>query len=195
MNFIAGNIYHIYNRGNNKQYIFFNNNNYVYFLQKLRKYISPCCNILAYALMPNHFHFLIHADDRTVVRKGELNVARNALSEGVRLLLSSYTKGINKQEGRTGNLIQQNTRSKCVYEADGSNDYLKRCFDYIHFNPVSSGMVEKPEDWDFSSYVDYIGLRKGTLCDQSLTTSLIGPQFEKFKRAPLFTEEMIDHIF
>jgi REP element-mobilizing transposase RayT len=145
--------------------------------------------------MPNHFHFLIQADESTVARKINLNLTHNALSEGIRLLLSSYTKGINKQEGRTGNLIQQNTKSKCLYAADGSNDYLKSCFDYIHFNPVSSGMVDKPEDWDFSSYIDYLGLRTGTLCNQALTKVLIGAQFEKFKRGPLFTEEMIDRIF
>src|ERR1035438_4427872 len=122
MNFISQNIYHIYNRGNNKQSIFFTDDNYLYFLQKVRKYVFPHCDILAYVLMPNHFHFLIHADERTEKQLPNPIITRNVLSEGFRLLLSSYTKGINKQEDRTGNLIQQKTKSKCVYDASKSNE-------------------------------------------------------------------------
>lgn len=62
--FASENIYHIYNRGNDKQLIFFNRDNYLYFLKKLRKYIFPHCEILDYCLMPNHFHLLVYADER-----------------------------------------------------------------------------------------------------------------------------------
>ena len=60
--------------------------------------------------MPNHFHFLIHANDDTVKIIKEIPIKINALTEGFRLLLSSYTQGINKQENRTGNLFQQKTK-------------------------------------------------------------------------------------
>src|SRR4051794_32753040 len=100
MDFVAEHIYHIYNRGNNKQTIFFSERNYIYFLQKVRKYIIPHCDIMAYVLMPNHFHFLIHADERTTKQLTHLPITRNVLSEAIRLLLSAYTKGINKQEER-----------------------------------------------------------------------------------------------
>ena len=123
MDFIKNNIYHIYNRGNNKQVIFFSERNYIYFLQKVRKYITPHCDIFAYVLMPNHFHLLIRADERTEKELAHLPITKNVLSEGVRLLLSSYTKGINQQEGRSGNLIQQKTKSKCVYDASVINEH------------------------------------------------------------------------
>src|SRR4051812_28599741 len=131
MIFTAHNIYHIYNRGNQKQAIFFTEANYIYFLQKVRKCIAPNCDILAYVLMPNHFHFLIHANEQTERFTGSSRISTNSLSEGIRLLLSSYTRGINKQEGRVGNLIQQNTKSKCVNENISKNqsNYGLTCFD------------------------------------------------------------------
>lgn len=66
MNFEAFNLYHIYHRGNNRQIIFFNRNNYLYFLEKMQKYIYPACDIINWCLMPNHFHFLIHANESTI---------------------------------------------------------------------------------------------------------------------------------
>ncbi len=197
MDFIKENIYHIYNRGNNKQSIFFTEGNYIYFLQKVRKYIIPHCDILAYALMPNHFHFLIHADERTEKQLTDLKMNRNVLSEGIRLLLSAYTKGINKQQERTGNLIQQNTKSKCVTEVSNMNGqgYATTCFHYIHQNPLMAGFVNKIEDWHYSSYRDYAGLRKGTLCNQQLAKELLGIQIDDVKQKRIFSDESLKNIW
>src|SRR4051812_14222067 len=109
MNFSHGNIYHIYNRGNDRRPIFFKRENYMYFLQKVEKYIRPYSDILAWVLMPNHFHFLIHANEKTcrVVRRHPVVI--DACTEGIRILLSTYSKAIQKQESMTGNLFQQNT--------------------------------------------------------------------------------------
>ena len=63
MNFSAGNIYHVYNRGNQKQLIFFKPENYVFFLRKMRKELLPYAEILTYCLMPNHFHWLLLVKD------------------------------------------------------------------------------------------------------------------------------------
>ncbi|RLD54507.1 MAG: hypothetical protein DRJ05_14530, partial [Bacteroidetes bacterium] len=59
MDFKTGYIYHIYNRGNNKNKIFFSRDNYLFFLKKTRKELSDHLDFLAYCLMPNHFHFLV----------------------------------------------------------------------------------------------------------------------------------------
>lgn len=167
MNFSAGHIYHVYNRGNDKQIIFPQERNYIYFLQKVRKYINPHCDILAWALMPNHFHFMIHANERTELPSVK-TLSMNALSEGFRLMLSSYSKGVNKQEGRTGNLMTQNTHAKCVFEPECGVNYVGACFTYIHQNPVRAGIVDDMEKWDYSSYKDYAGLRNGGLCNKEL---------------------------
>jgi len=60
MQFATDHIYHIYNRGNNAQPIFFSRENYLFFLKKVRKHILPHADILAWCLMPNHFHFMVY---------------------------------------------------------------------------------------------------------------------------------------
>ncbi len=178
MEFHSNQIYHIYNRGNNKQHIFFKPENYLYFLEKVRKFILPHCEILSYCLMPNHFHFLIYADERTVETKLIGNKERNVLSEGIRNLLQTYSKAINVQNSTTGSLFQQNTKAKCI--ADGSRQYAETCLHYIHQNPMTAGLVVKMEDWIYSSFPDYCGLRNGTLCNKNLGFELIGMNKEHF---------------
>ena len=178
MQFEHSNLYHIYNRGNNNQTIFFKRDNYLYFLNKVRKYIFPNCDILAWCLMPNHFHFLIHANSNTIKLVKETPLEINALTEGLRLLLSSYTQGINIQLNRTGNLFQQKTKSKCVLEGD--ENYGHTTFQYIHQNPFTAKLVTKMEEWEFSSFADYAGLRNGTLCNMGLATSLLDLKIENF---------------
>lgn len=52
-------LYHIYNQGNNKKRIFFNRDNYELFIHKIKYYILPYSDILAWCLMPNHFHLMV----------------------------------------------------------------------------------------------------------------------------------------
>ncbi len=138
MKFGEDNLYHIYNRRNNKQQIFFNAENYLYFLYKMRVYLRPHCDILAYCLMPNHFHFLINTNAKSVVAKTVGSFEKNAVSEGMRILLSSYTQAINKQEKRVGSLFTQNTKCKCLTTNDLKNNYAFTCFGYTHQNPMKA---------------------------------------------------------
>ncbi|MDD4236020.1 MAG: hypothetical protein PHF99_08405, partial [Bacteroidales bacterium] len=55
-----GYIYHIYNQGNNRRRIFLIRENYLFFLKKIETYILPYADILAYCLMPNHFHLMVY---------------------------------------------------------------------------------------------------------------------------------------
>lgn len=178
MEFHSNQVYHIYNRGNNKQPIFFKPENYAYFLKKVRRFILPHCEILSYCLMPNHFHFQIYSDDRTTQTKRIGSAERNVLSEGIRNLLQTYTKAINIQNTTTGSLFQQNTKAKCL--SDGSIYYSDTCFHYIHQNPMKAGLVRKMEDWIFSSFKDFCGFRNGTLCNKDLAFQLLGVDKEKF---------------
>jgi len=146
----------------------------LYFLRKVKKYIYPYCDILSYCLMPNHFHFLIYANPKTVAKDDK---GKNLLSEGFRHLLSSYAKGINVQYNRTGSLFTQNTHCKNV---DSKINQALTCFMYIHQNPLRAKLVTKMEDWIFSSFRDYCGLRKGTLCNKELTFELFDFSKENF---------------
>jgi putative transposase len=178
MEFFANELYHIYNRGNNKQKIFFSPDNYIYFLKKVEAHIHPCCSILAYCLMPNHFHFLVHSDKRTTVTKLIGDKERNILSEGIRNTLSSYTQAINKQNNSTGSLFQQNTKARPMVK--GGKNYDFTCLHYIHQNPVTAKLVTKMEDWPYSSFIDYCGLRNGTLCNRELAIQLLDLRMESF---------------
>ena len=168
MQFTEGSFYHIYNRGNDKRTIFFEERNYDFFLQKVKKYIACHSNLLAWTLMPNHFHFLIQANAASITLVKETPIKINALTEGIRMLLSSYAKAIQKQESITGNLFQQKTKSKCV---DG---YLSTAFHYIHQNAFKARLVHRLEDWKWSSLHEYLELPSSELiCKREVTYSCI----------------------
>jgi len=59
MQFEKGYLYHIYNQGNNQRDIFFNTENHLFFLKKIKKFILPYADIIAWCLMPNHFHLMV----------------------------------------------------------------------------------------------------------------------------------------
>jgi putative transposase len=189
MNFTAGEIYHIYNRGNNAQVIFFSNDNYLFFLRKIRKELNPYCEVLAYCLMPNHFHLMVcvkSSDD-----SASSDDYNRKLNQGIAILLRSYTRAIQKQENFKGSLFQQ--KSKAVELNNNTGYGLNHpaiCLHYIHQNPLKASIVRKMEDWEFSSFKDYAGLRAGTLCNKQLGFSLTGIQRENFIKESY--EAMID---
>lgn len=152
----AGVFYHIYNRGNNRQLIFFEEENYHYFMRRFSKHLLPYINLYAYCLMPNHFHFLIKF-------KGESNdISEEQLemiSESFRIFFMSYAKSINKKYKRTGSLFQRKFKSKPVLE----ESYFSTVVQYFHFNPVKAGLCKKPKDWKFSSYNSIISTKPTNL--------------------------------
>ncbi|MBI1783409.1 MAG: transposase [Sphingobacteriales bacterium] len=207
MRFIEDNLYHIYNRGNNKQSIFFSPDNYIYFLKQVRHFILPYCDILDYCLMPNHFHFLVSVKPLTEIKLKQTDIKeikagdkiyasateRHPLSTAIGHLLSTYTQAINKQNHTTGSLFQQKTKAKEI------NRFLygTTCFHYIHQNPWKAGLVEKMEDWIFSSFNDYAGFRNGTLCNQELAYKLLNLNKDSFYKEAymLLGEYEVNNIF
>ncbi|MDZ4747734.1 MAG: transposase [Saprospiraceae bacterium] len=180
----SGEIYHVYSRGNNRQRVFYDRENYLLFLSKIRVYLSPQCDMLAYCLMPNHFHFLVHANKKSARVFRRTHILTNSsitpkpkmsmFSKGLQLLLSSYAKSINRRYTRSGSLFRQNTKWKKTSDEMFSLDYSLSCFSYIHYNPVTAGLVNSPEDWEFSSYREYAGLtRDEPICNLELGKSLL----------------------
>lgn len=177
MYFERGEYYHVYNRGNNRQQIFFNKENYLFFLRKIRVQILPYSEIIAYCLMPNHFHFLLRANEKGLTGRNSFGgKPMQELAYRIGILLSSYSQAINKQNGSTGSLFQQKTKAKILTDTDNGKiiSYFEYCFHYIHQNPVAGQVVSNPEAWPFSSYLDYVGLRNGTLCTKELFYSCTG---------------------
>lgn len=167
-------IYHIFNRGNNDERIFFAERNYGYFLQKVQKYLSPVCDILCYCLMPNHFHLMIYTNEKSVsIKEISTGLPMNQVGYGLKMLLSSYTKAINKQEKRRGSLFKQNTRGVQVNDDSIFEDYALWCFYYIHQNPVKAGLVERASDWLHSSCRAYQDFEKHGICNKNLAEELL----------------------
>ena len=185
-------LFHIYNRGNNRQTLFFDRDNYLYFLEKVKEYVKPHSEIIAWCLMPNHFHFLIYIPP---------DKDSKDLSKGIQIILRSYTRAINKQKNRTGSLFTQNTCSKVLVDNSvvQPNRYTTTCFHYIHQNPMKAGLVKNMEDWEFSSFKDYIGLRKGKLINRELANTFINISEDRqqfYEDAyRVINESLLDKIF
>ena len=97
--------YHVYNRGNNGDDIYFEDRNYAYFLQQYRKYVAPVVDTYAYCQMKNHFHFLVRVKSVEVVAEaGEVPKSSvsvfddfsKTISNQWAKLFNSYTQGMNK---------------------------------------------------------------------------------------------------
>ena len=153
--FREGEYYHVYNRGHNRQKIFLERENYLFFLARLRDHLAvEVCDIIAYCLMPNHYHLLVRLNS-------------DGLSNALKTFGISYTKAINKRYGRIGPLYQGPFRA---VHAD-RDEYLLHLSRYIHLNPVSAGLVVCADEWEFSSYREYLGLRNGSLPKPALIVS------------------------
>lgn len=132
----------------------------------------PVCDILAWCLMPNHFHLMIVANKKTIKQAEKRKTVVSQFSENLRIVLSQYTKAINKQRNLSGSLFRQNTKSKCLYQKN-TNKYAVACFHYIHRNPFDAQLVSSISDWEFSSFNDYNGKRNGSLCNKKLAEDII----------------------
>jgi putative transposase len=150
MKHFAGQYYHVYNRGVNKQPIFATEENYHFLLRRIKQYLpSYSIRIVAYVLMPNHYHFLIGVDQD------------DALSPFFQRLFNSYSQAFNLQQKRSGTLFE--SRAKSVLVDDSS--YVYALTRYIHLNPVVAGLAKSPENWSFSNYLDWVGVRNSDLFD------------------------------
>jgi len=173
MELYQGYYYHICNRTNNKEVAFKSPENYLYFLKKYRNYLESLIDTLAYCLMPTHFHFLVNIVSADIAK----------IQKNIGILLSSYTKAINKRYKRHGSLFQHHTKAVLIH----SDNYLLTAAAYIHQNPVVSGLVDKFEAWEYSSYQDYIGMRSGTLPK----TDIIKNQFPSLQEFIEFSHQRI----
>jgi putative transposase len=200
MQYSPGNLLHIYNRGNNKQQIFFTEDNCRFFTDKINKHIKPYSDILAYCLMPNHFHLLLHVNENSCILKKIGSLESTELHNGFRMLQSSYAKAINKQFDRTGSIFQQNTKFKLLneFQADNAHQttYAEVCFHYIHQNPLKAGLVNKLEDWNFSSFKEYL-YDKNELCNKMMAFQLFDIQPDRLYNISyaVLKPEFLEKIF
>ncbi len=157
--FSQGHYYHIYNRGAAQGSIFRSDEDYRHLLALVKQLLPKLqLTMIAYCLMPNHYHWLVRQDGEAPVR---------LLAQKV---WKSYANTFNHTYGRSGALFEDRYKAKPV--ADDA--YLRQLCVYIHLNPIKDGFAAAPELWPYSNYPDWIGQRQGTLLDHNFINSYFG---------------------
>ena len=182
--FASGVIVHVYNRGNNKEKIFFDEQDYKAFLfrfglclgftqEELNKesFISvPYSRIRitetiknnfklhAFCLMPNHFHLLLE------------QVGHIPTSKLISKLCTSYAMYLNKKYKRVGHVFQDQFKSVLIE----NNPQLMWASAYIHMNPVKDGIVKDPNEYKWSSYRDYVSARNLPIVSKEILLGAFG---------------------
>ncbi len=141
---LAGYPHHIIQRGNNRQVIFVDRQDFETMLGLLAENAQKfAVAIHAYVLMDNHFHLL----------------ATPATAEALPLMMQavgrSYVRYFNQRHGRSGTLWEGRYRSTLIE----TERYLLACMVYIDLNPVRAGMAAQPGAWPWSSHTHYLGQR------------------------------------
>jgi len=151
--------YHIYNRGAHQMSIFREPTNYLFVISKIKEYSrANNLSLVAYCLMPTHYHFLTRQDGG--LPAGNLP----------QFVFNSYTKAYNKMYNHSGTLFEGRFRAKPIQ----TSSHLLHLCRYIHGNPVKDDLVSDPADWQYSNYLDWIGERNGTLIDREFIKGQFG---------------------
>lgn len=157
-----GLIYHVLARGNNKELIFKETNDYYFFLRKLlerkQKYDFQ---LFCYALLPNHFHLLIRNSDTT------------SLSTIMKSQLVSYSQYFNRKYDRVGHVFQDRFKSFVC----AKDPYLVSLISYIHQNVKRANLVQEASDYEFSSLRTYLYKKRNPLVDIQFITNFLEETF------------------
>jgi len=182
--------YHIYNRGNNRERIFFEPDNYLYFLKKIKQYLIPVADVLVYCLMPTHYHIVVRVKQTSEI--SNISEVSKLVSTAMMKLSVSYTKAINKRFQRAGVLFQGQFQAKPVL----TSSYLLNLCRYIHGNPVKDGLVADISQWQYSNYLEWIGDRDGKLVDKAFVQDNFDTpdEYRKFVLEYLRTRQFPDDV-
>lgn len=156
--FLPGVPVHAIQRGNNRQAIFFADEDYAQYLKCLKQAAEKYdCRIHAYVLMTNHVHLLLSPAQSQSVGEFFQSVGRH------------YVAYINQTYQRTGTLWEGRYKASLIDE----ERYLFSCYRYIELNPVRAGMVRLPEHYPWSSYrANALGEHDALLCPHALYLQL-----------------------
>ena len=184
INFQAEYYYHICNRGVDKRKVFLEKWDYVRFLEGMKYFNQikpvgslyslgllsgsaaneaaeplgePLVEILAYYLNPNHFHLLLQQK------------VNNGISEYLHKLLGGYTGYFNRKNNRSGSLWQGAYKAKEIK----STDVLQKLTVYVNCN-AEIHHIAKADMWPWSSNLDYISQRNGTLVNKKIILNEVG---------------------
>jgi REP element-mobilizing transposase RayT len=177
-----GKVYHIYNRGNNKEALFKDESHYYYFLDLYKKYLHQIVHLYAYCLLPTHYHLMVRIRDLEDIENCIHDESQIWLQ--FRTFLGTYTRAINRAYHRTGHLFEGRYSRKIIM----NDNYFFRLIVYIHQNPQNHGIVQDYKIWPFSSFNAYIRqdrrslVAKEVLFDRDLyNTIMVTHELESIK--------------
>lgn len=158
-----GAIYHITSRGNHRNDIFKDDEDYLVYLTILEESLGKYCGVLyCYCLMTNHVHL--------VIETGEINI-----SMIMKRINQLYTMYINNKYNLVGHLLQGRYNAEII-ETDS---YILDVSRYIHLNPIKANMVLKPEEYEWSSYSMFIGKKEEKLINSEKILSYFHEENKK----------------
>jgi putative transposase len=144
-------IYHVLNRGNNRQPIFIEDEDYLHYLDILKRYKEKFnFKLFAYCLMTNHVHLLIKTSSVATV------------SQIMKAITISHTRHYHLKQNTSGHIWQGRFKSPLVSD----DEYLLAVMRYIEQNPLRAGIVKHPEEYPFSSYQANTRIAKDGLVDK-----------------------------
>jgi REP element-mobilizing transposase RayT len=172
-----GKIYHIFNKALGSELLFSSEKDYHFFLQKLKRFITPYARIFSYCLIPNHFHLLIQAKEEEEI-SFKSHSLKNLDNEKIFTqkfsdLFNSYSKSYNKAYDRKGRLFLYSFKHIEVIR----EDYLVYLICYIHRNPIHHGLTFNYEDWKYSSYNTFLS-NKPTQIEREYILDIFGSRNE-----------------
>lgn len=175
----SGAFYHVTARGNERRKIFLSQADYKKFLCYLTDAVHKYGVVLhAFALMGNHYHLIVETPNAN-------------LSAFVHAVNSAYTTYFNIKRKRAGHLFQGRFKSILIEK----DRYLLELSRYIHLNPVRADIVEKPEDYPYSSYRSYASTTEETIVSRELIWGMIaGEAKEAPQRYVDFVESAISEV-
>ena len=156
----AESFFHVVNHSIDGRNLFYDEGDYRTYLTMFKAAIGADLTVIAYCLMPNHFHFLLRQ-----------NVA-NAMSTLFEVSHKRYARYFNKKHGFKGTIF----RSRLNHKEVTNEKYLLQACAYIHANPVQANLVNFPEEWAFSNFREYMQLRDGSLWSEQFLKDYIGNQ-------------------
>ncbi|MFH1460687.1 MAG: transposase [Candidatus Omnitrophota bacterium] len=146
--------------------------------EHLLKNNEQIIEIIAYCLMPTHIHFIL----------------RQNFDKGISLfmnrILNSYTKYFNSKIKRKGPLWESRFKNVNV-DTDEQLWHLTR---YVHLNPVTAGLLKKPESWKYSSYNEYLHKTKEKICNYSDVLNITPVRYKKFVEFQVDYQKELAHI-
>ncbi len=128
-------------QGINKEYIFQTKEDKIKYLKLLEKYyLKFKVNIIAYCIMDNHSHFLMHTEET------------QNISNFMKQVNSIYAMDYNRRKNRVGYVYRNRFESVPIM----TREQMYKCIKYIHMNPVKAGIVNDEAEYEYSSYNDYL---------------------------------------